>query len=124
MANANPQRPNKFVTFNQADFDLLTLTAQNTGLTFSVIVGQLVGAHRQELSELNRWLTGKEGDQRTQAIHAVEQYGPNDLITELQRIDPTYQPPAALQMTAGAHILRADEVAGLRRLLANQDAAQ
>jgi hypothetical protein len=119
MANTKPVRPNKFVTFGPLTYELLDKAHELTGLTISQIVNALLQVHIQELTEFCEWLGSKpEGDEaRVRGIHAIQQYGPDDLITTIKQIDPTYQVPAAVQMVAGASILTPDEITQIRAML-------
>lgn len=128
MTETKKTRPRAFVTFDQLTFDLLERASDETGLAVSFIVNQLLRAHVQELSEYTQWLKRQTGDIRARGVHALNPYGPNDLITEMQRIDATYKAPDARQFVAGASAggdaFTADELAELRALLAERRTAQ
>lgn len=95
MDQDKKSRPRILVTFDQLTFELIHEAAEATGLPASHIVNQLMRVHVEELIEFNGWIKQQDGDARARGIHALEQYGPHTLITELQRIDPAYQPPAS-----------------------------
>ena len=89
-------RPRILVTFDQLTFDLIHEASNATGLPASHIVNQFMRVHVEELIEFNSWIKSpnKEFDAFARGVHALEQYGPHTLITEMKRIDPMYQPPA------------------------------
>lgn len=120
MANTKPQRPNRYITFDPLTFDVLTRITESTGLSLSHVVGQLLNAHMGELCEYADWIARQGGELRDRGIHALASYGPHTLTTEMQRLDPVYQPPEALFAAA----LTSDEVADLRALLAERKARQ
>lgn len=112
------KRPRANVTFHPDLFHELETASSNTGLSISHIVDQLLGAHMQELLEFNDWMKHQDGESKERATHALSSYGPNDLITEMKRIDPTYCAPDAQQMAAGSGLFNLDEVADLRTMVA------
>ena len=111
------RRPRANVTFRPESFERLESLSAKTGLPISHIVDQLIGGHLQEMTEFERWLDGQNGEARARGIHALAAYGPNDLITEMKRLDPTYQPPEARVLVAGAGVLADDELTDLRAML-------
>lgn len=124
MANTKPARPNRYVTFDPLTFDVLTRACDASGLSLSHVVGQLLRAHVQELDEYTAWLKRQKGDARARGIHALDSYGPNDLITELRQLDPAYKGPDVQALAAGAGVLTGAELAELRAMLAEWKARQ
>lgn len=123
MANKKAPRPNKFITFDPSTFAVLQEAASATGLTFSHIVDQLMRPHMTELMEFIDWLESQEGDARELAIENLRDYGPEDLITTMKRLDPTYQDPEArmradMDKVDVAALFGADDMADLRTMLA------
>lgn len=112
------KRPRANVTFAPDLFAVLTDASAASGLSISHIVDQLVGAHMQELILFTAWLNSQKGDMHIRGAHALEQYGPNDLITEMQHLDPAYKAPEARQIAAGAALFDLEDIADLRAMLA------
>lgn len=95
--------------------------AKAADVSVSRLIDRLLGAHVQELDEFIKWMDKTQDEElRKRGAHALTSYGPNDLITELRNIDPAYTGPAALQMSAGAHLLTLEEVAEVRAFLAER----
>ncbi len=124
MANTKPQRPHRYITFDELTFDALTRACDATGLSLSHVVGQLLRAHVQELDEYTAWLKRQKGDTKARGIHALASAGPNDLITELRQLDPAYRGPDVQLLAAGAGVLAGTELADLRTMLAEWKAKQ
>lgn len=114
------RRPRANVTFHPEKFEALETAAALTGLSVSHIVDQFMSAHLSELNEFNRWFKRQKSEEmRIRAVHSLEQYGPRDLIADIQDIDPTYQPPASRLMDAADTFLDDEELADLRDMLAD-----
>lgn len=129
MPTSKKPRPRAFVTFDELTYDLLQQADALTNLGVSHIVNQLMRAHVQELAEYVDWLKRQEGEthgtgKRALGIHALEAYGPNDLITEMRSIDPTYQPPQARVMAAGKNVIDDLMLNDLRAVVADWKAKQ
>jgi hypothetical protein len=116
MTNEKKPRPRVLISLDPPTQDLLQEIADTTGLRPALIVNQLVRAHVQELREFNDWIKRQEGDARILGVHALGSYGSKDLLTEMQRIDPSYQGPEMQRLATGG-ISAGKELAELRDVL-------
>lgn len=124
MSNDKPKRPNKFITFEVLTFELLQRVTDATELTTSQVVGSLLQAHVQELTEFCQWIemlhddvSDRDREMRKKAIHALKNYGTSDLITALKTIDREYAAPDQIKLFVGESALTSEEVAQVRKLL-------
>lgn len=88
------KRPRANVTFHPDMFAALEEASQASGLSISHIVDQLLGAHLGELFGYATWLKKQQsGNKRERAVHLLEVYGPEDLLTGIRMyVDPDFEP--------------------------------
>jgi hypothetical protein len=89
-----PSRSNRLtVTLDPDSIELLEALHKHTNLTPAAIVAKLFPSHLSELWEYRRWLeelSETPSKLRSVGVHLLHSYGPDDLVTAIKKIDPTY----------------------------------
>ncbi|SOZ37020.1 hypothetical protein [Cupriavidus neocaledonicus] len=81
------------IALDGATGNLLAWLSKTCDTPEGVIINKLLGAHLHELWEYRTWLEKQEPGSRNWELgtHLISNYGPDDLVTAIKRIDPTYK---------------------------------
>jgi hypothetical protein len=89
-------KTNRFtIALDDDSTNLLKMLEEFTGFTPAQSISKLFPSHLEELWFYLTWLQQlPEGPSRLRSLGGslLQSYGPNSLIQDIQRIDPTYKP--------------------------------
>lgn len=79
------------VTMDGTSYELLKRLQRHTGLSPAQTLMKVFPAHLHELWSYLEWLDGlPQGELRRRGMYLLHSYGPDDLITSIKALDPTY----------------------------------
>lgn len=87
-------KPRLNLTLDEDTMALLRWLSAATKVPETSIVNKLLSSHLNELWEYRTWLEQlPEADERRRSlgVNLLVSYGPDDLITGLKRLDPSYE---------------------------------
>jgi len=90
------KKPRLSLTLEPEVRELLGAISVATGIPETTIVNKLLTSHMSELWEYRTWLeslpeTDNTSRRRALGINLLTSYGPDDLVTGLKKLDPTYK---------------------------------
>ena len=91
---ATERKPRLTLSLDETSMEVLTQLEKFTGLSPAQTIQKLFPAHFGELCEYLTWfeqLPPGPSWQRTMGPNLLISYGPDDLISGIKRLDPTYE---------------------------------